>query len=78
MRSIRRTLRGLSVLLKTTKSRSAVSKTSHNDLEKRNPYRSKSRHDADVGFFGVNYIMSDKESDGNMPGIAPASTTYKM
>jgi hypothetical protein len=43
MRSTRRTLRGPSVLLEDTmESRSAISNTFH-DMEKRNPYQSKSR-----------------------------------
>jgi hypothetical protein len=34
--------------------------------------------DAGVGFFGVQYIMSVKDSEDNMLGSAHASMTYGM
>jgi hypothetical protein len=43
MRRIRRTFSGPSVLQKTTESRSAISNTFHNGMEKRNLHQSKIR-----------------------------------
>jgi hypothetical protein len=64
----------------TTELRSAVSNTFHNDMEKRNPYQSKSRRrrPEPTGVGGVQYAVFVKKSEGNMLGIARASTKYGM
>jgi hypothetical protein len=67
----------------TTEPRSAVSNTFHNDMDKRNPYQSKSRHrrpeptpvSVSSPVYNTSYV---KGSEGNMLGIAHASTTYGM
>jgi hypothetical protein len=50
----------------TTESRSAISHTFHNDMEKRNPYRS------------INQIISLKDSKGSMLASAHASMIYTV
>jgi hypothetical protein len=67
----------------TTESRSVISHTFHNDMEKQHPHKSKRRrrrHEpTPASFFsGVQYIISVRESEGNMLGSAHASTTYGM
>jgi hypothetical protein len=67
----------------TTESRSAISNTFHKDVEKQNPYQSKSRPRRPdltlsvVFFSGVQYVISVRDSEGNMLS-AHASTIYEM
>jgi hypothetical protein len=73
IRSIHRTFRGPFVLLKTQ--RSGISNTFHNDMEKRNPYQSKSRRQRR---FLLRCTSSLKGREGNMLGSAHACMTYGM
>jgi hypothetical protein len=67
----------------TTESRSAISNTFLNNMEKRNPHQSKSRSrrpkptPASVSspVYNASFV---KESEGNVLGSAHASTTYGM
>jgi hypothetical protein len=77
MRSIRRTLRGPSVLLKTQRNCTVLFRTRFTTIW-RSEIHIGLKVDADVGFFGVRYVMSVKDSEGNMPRSAHASTTYGM
>jgi hypothetical protein len=67
----------------TTESCSAISHTFHNDMEKQNPYQSKSRRrrpeQTPASFSSPMYNTSSvKDSEGNMHVSAHASTTYGM
>jgi len=78
MRSIHRTLRGPSVLLKAQRNCAVLFRTRFTTIW-RSEIRINLKVDASIGFFsGVQYIISVKDSEGNMLGSAHASTTYGM
>jgi hypothetical protein len=77
MRSIRRTLKGPSVLPKTQQNRAVLFRTGFTTIW-RSEVHIGLKVNAGVGFFGVQYIMSAKDSEGNMLGSAYASMTYGM
>jgi hypothetical protein len=77
MRSIRRTLRGPSVLLKTERNREVLFRTRFTTVWRSEMHISL-KVDAGVGLFsGVQHIMTIKEG-GGLQGSAHLSTVYGM
>jgi hypothetical protein len=75
MRSIRRTFRGPSVLPKTQRNRTVLFRTRFTTIWKSEIHIGLDVDaDAGVGFFGLQYIMSVKDSEGNILGSAHEST----
>jgi hypothetical protein len=70
-------LRGRSVLLKTQRNPAVLFRTRFTTIW-RSEIHIGLKVDAGVGFFSVQYIMSVKDSEGNMLGSEHASTTYGM
>jgi hypothetical protein len=80
MRSIRHTLRGPSLLPKTLRNRAVPFRTRFATILRSEVRISlEVKADARVGLFsGVLYIISVKDSEGDILGSAHASTTYGM
>jgi hypothetical protein len=78
MRSIRRTLRGLSVLPKTKQNRAVLLRTRFKTLW-RSEIHINLKTDTSVAFIsGVNYTISTEDSEGSMLVSANASTVYAL
>jgi hypothetical protein len=77
MRSIFRTLREPSVLPKSQRNPAVLFRAGFKTIWGSEIHIGLKVH-AGVGFFGVQNIMSVKDSEGNMLGSAHASTTYGM
>jgi hypothetical protein len=64
----------------TMECHSAISHTFHNDIEKQNPYQSESQSRCPqqmlASFSSLVYIISVRDSEGNMLGNVHASMTY--